>query len=38
VATIKDADFDHRQGERAADIVSDAVAELHRYTLASESD
>ena len=37
-ATIKDADFDRRQGELAADIVADAVAELHRYTPASESD
>ena len=38
VTTIRDADFDRRQGERAADIVADAVAELHRYTPASKSD
>jgi hypothetical protein len=37
VATIKYADFDRQQGRLAPEIVSDAVAELHRYTPASMS-
>ena len=38
VATVKYADLDRQQGELAADLVSDAVAELHRYTPSSSSD
>jgi len=31
VATLKYADFDRQQGTLAAEVVTEAVAELHRY-------